>query len=108
MVEQTVLKKSRFLQIIKILQIFSNLSENVDSQIEIGKSLDFKGSHQKKVKKKTSHILRTIRVGQQILMCVNLKKVVIFSYLELKNGHFWSVIGLRSMDLEKVPNFSRL
>ena len=27
------------------------------------------------------------------------QKVVIFSYLELKNGRFWSLIGLRSMDL---------
>ena len=46
---------------------------------------------------KTSHIVRNM--GGQQIFCVNLKKVVIFSYLELKNGRFWSLIGLRSMDL---------
>ena len=37
--------------------------------------------------------------GSQQIFLFEPQKVVIFSYLELKNGRFWSLIGLRSMDL---------
>ena len=37
--------------------------------------------------------------GVNKFRCVNLKKVIIFSHLELKMDVFWSVLGFRSMVL---------
>ena len=53
--------------------------------------------HQKNVKK--NHTFFELWGGVSN-GCVNLKKVIIFSHLELKNGRFYSV--LRSMVLTKT------
>ena len=45
--------------------------------------------------------------GVSKLWCVNLKKVIIFSHLELKKQCFWSVLGLRSMGLSKTLSVGR-
>ena len=45
-------------------------------------------------------------MGQQILVCEP-QISDYFNHLELKKGHFWSVLGLRPMVLTKTSSLGR-
>ena len=90
------------------------LTKNIDHIVHLrGKAKTFlesillceytcKGKPPKKMTTNFTHCANYGGGGVSKFWCVNLKKMIIFSHVELKNGRFWSVLGFKINGLKKT------